>query len=66
MDVERHGTRQFFQGTLQIPDISHDNIIKELEEMKREQQHDIKMVGMFYKGLQKMCAVDASIAENIR
>lgn len=66
MRVEKHDIRQFFQETLRIPDIAHDNITKELESMKRKQQHDIETVGKLYQRLQKMYTADTSIAESLR
>ncbi len=64
--VERHGTRQFLQETLQIPDIFYDHIIKELEEMQRQRRPDIHMVVALYQRLQRMCVVDAGLAEILR
>ncbi len=68
MDVEGEGDciRQFFQGTLRIPNISHEHILKELQDTDRQQQQDIQTVRNLYQLLQDMYQADPTIAESLR
>jgi hypothetical protein len=66
MDVEGDSIRLFFQGTLHIPDISHNHIIGELKAMAGGQSDGMRQARILYRLLQEMYQADTSIAERLR
>lgn len=57
--------RHFFQGTLRIPDISHEHIVDELSDM-RGKSRDANTVANLYRLLQGLYEADPNIADGIR
>ena len=62
--MEGDSLRQFFQGTLRIPNISHEHIFQELDNM--DEPPDADTVGNLYRLLQNMCESDPSIESSLR
>lgn len=56
--------RQFFQGTLRVPDISHNDVIEELKCMREDENG--QNVSDVYRLIQKMHAADNSISGNLK
>jgi hypothetical protein len=64
--VEMDGLRQFFQGTLRIPNISYTHIIEELKAISKEETVSLDTVRNLYQLLQEEHRADPIISESLR
>lgn len=69
-EADGDGVRRFVQDTLQIPNVSHEDIIAELQHLAASQQPEgantVERVGSLYRLLQDMYRADPEIASYLR
>lgn len=65
IDVERDGIRQFFQGTLRIPNVTHRDVTNEIYEVQVG-EGQIEQIRSLYGMLQGMHHNDPRIADYLR